>query len=317
MKRPILLKAIYLTVAAAILLIGSTARTQSAETSKMTTDSGYYHPLILAPADAGGGGGVDASESAQSAGPSDSETLAKAAQNPVAKMISVPFQNNFNFGIGPNNAMQYVLNFQPVVPFSLNKDWNLITRTILPTIDMPSPAPGIRSAFGLGDLNPTLFFSPAKPGKFMWGVGPTFTFPTATDPMLGNGKWSTGPAAVGVYTSGPWVVGTLANNQWSFAGWGTEDVNALFIQPFIHYNFKQGWYLTMAPIITADWKASHENRWTVPVGGGIAKILKLGQLPVNAQLAAYYNVITPRDFGADWQLRFQFQLLFPKRPNAH
>lgn len=295
-----------------ILFVGFASSTQAAEKMKMPTGTGDYNPLTLAPADAGGGEGADAYEPAEGSATADSETLAKAVQNPVAKMVSVPFQNNFNFGIGPNNAMQYVLNFQPVIPFSLNEDWNLITRTILPTIDIPSPAEGIRSAFGLGDLNPTLFFSPAKPGKIMWGVGPTFTFPTATDPMLGNGKWSAGPAVVGVYTSGHWVVGTLVNNQWSFAGWGNEDVNALFIQPFVHYNFKHGWYLSMSPIITANWKAGHEDIWTVPVGGGLAKILKFGRLPVNAQLAAYYNVVTPKDFGADWQLRFQFQFLFPK-----
>jgi len=265
----------------------------------------FYRPLTLAPAepaDAGGGGGDEKS----------AEELAKEAQNPVAKLISVPFQNNFNFGIGPNNVVQYVLNFQPVIPISLSEDWNLITRTILPTINMPSPAPGIKSAFGLGDLNPTAFFSPAKSGKFIWGVGPTFTFPTATDPALGTGKWSAGPALVGLFMKGPWVIGALGNNQWSFAGWGNKNVNALLVQPFINYNFKHAWYLTTAPILTADWEASHDNMWTVPVGGGVGKIIKIGKLPLNLQLAAYYNVVTPKDLGADWQLRFQLQLLFPK-----
>lgn len=267
----------------------------------------FYQPLTLAPADAepAGGGGKEDSNT-------DEEALAKQAQNPVAKLISVPFQNNFNFGIGPNNVVQYVLNFQPVIPISLNDDWNLITRTILPTINQPSPAPGIRSAFGLGDLNPTLFLSPAKSAKFIWGLGPTFTFPTATDPILGNGKWCAGPAAVALLMDGPWVVGALANNQWSFAGWGNKNVNAMLVQPFVNYNFKHAWYLTTAPIITADWKARHDNMWVVPVGGGFGKILKIGKLPINMQIAAYYNAVTPKDFGADWQLRFQVQLLFPK-----
>jgi hypothetical protein len=269
----------------------------------------FYRPLSLeaAPgAPAGGGGGTEGDEA------DSKEALAKLAQNPVANLISIPFQNNFNFGIGPYNAMQYVLNFQPVIPISLNADWNLITRTILPTIDMPSPAPGVRSAFGLGDLNPTAFLSPAKPGKLIWGVGPTMTLPTATDPMLGSGKWSAGPAVVALTIQGHWVLGALANNQWSFAGWGSQNVNQMLIQPFINYNLPHGWYVTTSPIITANWEANSDNRWTVPLGAGLGKIVKLGKLPVNLQLSAYYNVVTPKEFGADWQLRFQFQFLLPK-----
>ena len=265
-----------------------------------------YRPLTLAVAPGegaeGGGGGKDQE---------GQEALAKAAQNPVAKLISVPFQNNFNFGVGPNNAVQYVLNFQPVIPITLSEDWNLITRTILPTINQPSPAPGVRSAFGLGDLNPTLFLSPAKPGILTWGLGPTFTFPTATDPMLGNGKWCAGPAAVALTTQGRWVIGVLANQQWSFAGWGDRDVSAFLVQPFVNYNLPHGWYLVTAPVMTADWKASSDNRWTAPLGGGVGKIQRFGKLPLNIQLQAFYNVVTP-DKGPDWQLRFQVQFLFPK-----
>jgi hypothetical protein len=269
----------------------------------------FYRPLSLeaAPAESSGGeGGTEGDEA------DNKEALAKLAQNPVANLISIPFQNNFNFGIGPNNAMQYVLNFQPVIPITLNENWNLITRTILPTIEMTSPAPGIRSAFGLGDLNPTAFLSPGKPGKLIWGVGPTLTFPTATDPMLGSGKWSAGPAVVVLTIQGHWVLGALANNQWSFAGWGSQNVNQMLIQPFVNYNLPRGWYLTTAPIITANWEANSDNRWTVPIGAGVGKIIKLGRLPVNLQLSAYYNVVTPDNFGADWQLRFQFQFLLPK-----
>lgn len=247
-----------------------------------------------------------------STNPYAEEGLAKQVQNPIASLISVPFQNNFNFGVGPNNVTQYVLNFQPVIPVSLNENWNLITRTILPTINQPSPAPGIRSAFGLGDLVPTAFLSPAKPSALIWGVGPTFTFPTATDPLLGSGKWSAGPAVVALTAPGHWVIGALANNQWSFAGWGSQSVNAMLIQPFVNYNLPDGWYLTSSPVITANWKADSDNRWTVPVGGGIARIFKLGKQPLNAQLAAFWNAETPKAFGADWQLRFQLQFLFPK-----
>jgi hypothetical protein len=264
-----------------------------------------YRPLTLAPADERSG------EEGAGAGGQSEEALAKAVQNPVANLISVPFQNNFNFGIGPREVTQWVLNVQPVIPISLSEDWNLITRTIMPIINQPSPAPGVPSAFGLGDINPTLFLSPAKSGKLIWGVGPTLTFPTATDSLLGSGKYSAGPAAVALTIHGHWVIGALANQQWSYAGWGDNDVNAMLIQPFVNYNLPHGWYLTTAPIITANWEADGGDRWTVPVGGGVGKIQRFGKLPLNLQLSAFYNVEKP-DFGADWQLRFQVQFLFPK-----
>lgn len=268
--------------------------------------SGIAAPtLALAPADAGSTGNAGGGEASTAA-------LAKAAQNPVANLISVPLQNNFNFGVGPKDVMQYVLNIQPVIPISLNENWNLITRTIMPIISQPSPASGVPGAAGLGDINPTLFLSPAKSGKLIWGAGPTFTFPTATDSMIGSGQWSAGPSVVALTMPGKWVLGTLVNNQWSYAGWGDHDVNRMLLQYFINYNLPNGWYLTSSPVITADWKADNDNRWTVPIGGGVGKIQHFGKLPVNLQLGAYWNAETPRDFGADWQLRFQMQFMFPK-----
>jgi hypothetical protein len=237
--------------------------------------------------------------------------LAKQTQNPVADLISVPFQNNFNFSAGTKDQTVYVLNVQPVIPIRLTEDWNLITRTIAPIINQPSLFEGADSAFGLGDLNPTFFLSPAKPGEVIWGVGPTFTLPTATDSLLGTSKWSMGPAAVALSIQGPWVFGALANQQWSFAGWGDQDVSQMLIQPFVNYNLPDAWYLVSAPIITANWEASSGNKWTVPLGGGVGKLFKLDKLPINTQLQAFYNVERP-DFEADWQLRFQLQFLFPK-----
>jgi hypothetical protein len=236
--------------------------------------------------------------------------LAKKTQNPVADLISVPFQNNFNFGAGTKEETIYVLNVQPVIPIKLTPEWNLITRTIVPIINQPSLFPGSESAFGLGDINPSLFLSPAKPGALIWGVGPTFTFPTATDSQLGSQKYSMGPAAVALTIQGPWVFGALVNQQWSYAGWGDDDVSAMLIQPFINYNIGGGWYLSSAPIITANWEATSENTWTVPVGAGVGKLFRLGKLPINMQLQAYSNVEKP-DFGPDWQLRFQVQFLLP------
>jgi hypothetical protein len=252
---------------------------------------------------------TDKSEAAKQA--EEATKLAKETQNPVASLISVPFQNNFNFGVGPDRVTQWILNVQPVIPISLNEDWNLITRTIMPIINQPSLADGVRSAFGLGDINPSLFFSPAKPSKFIWGVGPTWTMPTATDSMVGAGKWDAGPTVVALTMQGPWVIGVLANNQWSFAGWGPHSINGMLVQPFINYNLDKGWYLTTSPIITANWNAEDSDVWTVPLGCGVGRVFRIGKQPVNVSLAAYDNVHTPVN-GPDWQLRFQVQLLFPK-----
>ena len=249
------------------------------------------------------------------------EDLAKAAQNPIADMISVPLQSTFNFydidkHLGGKdyhrNTMGYVLNVQPVVPFSLNKDWNVITRTIIPIVNQPELVPGMGSHGGLGDIQFTPFFSPAQPSKTIWGVGPALVFPTATDQWLGSGKFSAGPSAVILRMDGPWVYEALAQNVWSYAGDSNRDyVNQMLIQPFVNYNLPKGWYLTSVPMITADWHADSDQRWTVPVGGGVGKIMKIGKLPVNMQLQSFYNVVHP-DFGPDWSIRYQLQFLFPK-----
>jgi hypothetical protein len=240
------------------------------------------------------------------------EDLAKAAQNPIADMISLPLQNNINFRVGPGDDVQNVLNIQPVIPLKLGENWNLITRTIAPVIYQPELVPGVGSEFGLGDINTTLFLSPAKPGKILWGVGPVFSFPTASDKVLGTDKWSAGPSVVALRIQGPWVVGALARNLWSYAGDDDrEDVNQLLLQYFINYNLPKGWYISSAPIITANWKADSGNKWTVPFGGGVGKIFKIGKQPMNAQVQAFYNVERP-DNGPDWTLRLQLQFLFPK-----
>ncbi|MBL9147856.1 MAG: neuromedin U [Phycisphaerae bacterium] len=240
------------------------------------------------------------------------EKLAKAAQNPVANLISVPFQYNANFGFGIDNDVQSVLNIQPVIPFEISPEWNVITRTILPIIYQPSVAPTVSDEFGLGDTTFTAFASPSKTEGFIWGAGPAFLLPTATDDALGTGKWGAGPSFVGLVISGPWVAGALINNIWSFAGDSDRaDVNQMTLQPFVNYNLPDGWYLTTSPIITANWEADSDNRWTIPIGGGVGKIFRVGKLPLNTSLQGYYNVESP-DVGPEWQLRFQIQLLFPR-----
>ncbi len=242
--------------------------------------------------------------------------LAKKTQNPVADLISVPFQNNFFFNTGSKNATVYVLDVEPVIPINLSKDWNLITRTIVPIINQPSlfpePSKLADSAFGLGDINPTLFLSPRGSGKFLWGLGPTFTIPTATDSKLGNGEFTLGPAGVAVLMEGPWVLGVLANQQWSVAGWGDKSVSQFLIQPFVNYNLGDGWYVKSSPIITANWKNDSGDKWTVPVGAGVGKLFKLGKLPINTSLEGFYNAQKTSSDAPDWQLQFQVQFLLPK-----
>ncbi len=235
--------------------------------------------------------------------------LREAAQNPIASLISVPFQNNTNFSVGPYHQTQNVLNIQPVIPFKLNEDWNLVTRWITPVVYQPRLSPQEGPEFGLGNIQPAFFLSPAKPSNgIIWGVGPQFFLPTATDKTLGVNEWGAGPGFVALTIQEPWVYGALVNNVW--AGTGGARVNQLLIQPFINYNLPDGWYLTSVPAITANWVASESNRWTVPVGGGFGRLFRIDKLPVNAQVQAFYDVARPTG-APSWTLRFQLQFLFP------
>jgi hypothetical protein len=250
---------------------------------------------------------------AQDNGPS-TEELQKQTQNPVASLISVPFQNNTNFPVGKASRVQDVLNIQPVVPIKLNDDWNLITRWIMPVVYQPNPNAGEGGANGLGDLNPTFFMSPGKPSKVIWGFGPTLLLPTATERTLGQGKWGAGPSVVLLTQPEHWTVGVLANNVWSFAGNRQRTpVNQFLAQYFLNYNMKGGWYTGTQPIVTCNWQATGANRWTVPFGWSVGKIVRVGKLPINAQLGAYYNLMHPEDLPyGKWQVRMQIALLFPK-----
>jgi opacity protein-like surface antigen len=241
----------------------------------------------------------------------DTEALAKKSQNPIADLISLPSQNNFNFNTGPFNRTQYINNIQPVVPLHLTPDWNIVSRTIVPVVSQPDPARD-SSTGGVGDITQSLFLSPTNPGDLIWGIGPVYTMPAASSPILGTGKVLVGPTIVALVEPGHWVIGVLANNQWSVAGDPHRpSVNELLVQPFINYNMKDGWYLTSGPIITADWMASSSQRWTLPVGGGFGRVFKIDKQPINATLQAYYNVLHP-DGAADWQLRLEVTLLFPE-----
>ncbi len=251
------------------------------------------------------GATVWAQEEAPAEGNNDG-ALAAAAQNPLAAMISVPFQNNTTFG-GMGGDYNNVLNIQPVWPFTLNEDWNLITRTIIPVVSAPVNGKQQR---GLGDTVFTGWFSPSTPvNGWTLGLGPVAYIPTATRTALGKDQWGGGLSAVGVWMDGPWVAGGLVNNIWGFDS--TQELNTFLFQYFVNYNLDDGWYLVSAPIITADWNAP-DNGWVVPFGGGLGKIVKIGKLPVNINAQMYYNGIEKPDAYGDWTGRIQIQFMFPK-----
>ncbi len=243
----------------------------------------------------------------------ESETeLALKSENPISDLMRIPFQNNMNFGIEPNHRMNNELKIQPVIPFTLNRDWNLITRTIVPVIKQPIPSTANEDTWGLGATQFSAFLSPAGSSSMVWGAGPIFQFPTTTDDVLGSRKWGAGPTAAFFIVEGPWAIGLLANNVWSFAGSRNQpDVSKFLAQYFLNYNFDRGWYLTSSPIITANWEGSSGNKWIVPVGGGLGKVFKIGALSFNATVQAFSNVVRP-DPGPDWTLRLQFTLLLPR-----
>jgi hypothetical protein len=257
------------------------------------------------------------------------DELAKQSQNPLGTIISLPFENNFYTGIGPSNSSVYALNMKPVYPVEVG-EWNLINRFILPAIysqgqDVAIP-PGNEidagysgiielaqgSAFGLGDLTYQAFFSPAKANKWIWGAGPALVLPTATEDRYASDKWSLGPAFVALSMPGNWVYGILAQNVWSIAGdSNAADVNSFLFQYFLNYNLGNGWYLSSTPVITANWEAASGNEWTIPLGGGVGRLVKHGKLPVDYKLTVYKHIEKP-EFGTDWNVQFTVKFLFPK-----
>jgi len=242
------------------------------------------------------------------------EELTKAVQNPISSLISVPFQNNNAFGIGPYDRTQDVLNIQPVIPVGISKNWNMITRIIQPIIWQPYPNSPTGGEYGFGDMVPTFFFSPKNAGKLIWGVGPQFILPTATDHILGQGKVSMGPSVVALISPKTGAIGVLVSNDWSIAGSGSRpSVNQMTLQYFLNYNFKKGWYLSTSPILTANWKATSGNVWVVPFGGGGGRVVKFGAQPFNINVQLFGNVVYPAG-SSPWGLRIQIALLFPKAP---
>lgn len=248
--------------------------------------------------------------------PHSADELAKKLSNPVASLISVPFQNNFDSGFGSDDGYRYTLNIQPVIPFSLSEDWNLVSRTILPVIDqdysVATPAGDIDlGASGLGDVVQSLFFSPAMPTEsgLIWGAGPVFLIPTATDDFLGGEKWGIGPTAVLMAQKGPWSYGVLANHIWSVAGEDERnDISNTFLQPFVAHQFSGGRTLSLNTETTYDWVA---DQWTIPVNLSFSKVTKIGSQMISFSVGAKYYLESPEG-GPEWGLRAGITVLFPK-----
>ena len=252
-------------------------------------------------------------EGSGSATKSGDAELAQELSNPLADLMTIPIQMNYDRGIGPlDDGWKLQTNIQPVIPFSLNEDWNLITRTIMPVTYQDDIFPGAGSQFGLGDVNLSLFFSPKKPssGGLIWGIGPVLLLPTATDSLLGAKKWSAGPTAVALTMRGPWTVGLLANHIWSFAGDSDrQDISSTFVQPFVAYTWPSAWTVSVQSETTYNWET---EKWSVPVNVAVSKLVRLGKLPVSLQAGVGYWVESPDTGPEGFRFRLQANFVLPK-----
>ena len=247
-----------------------------------------------------------------------SADLRSAVQNPISSLISLPFK--FTFDYGANNGDGTIMNINPVVPVTVG-EWNLVNRALIPVgrVDgaitgpgNPSPS-GSGSASGLGDINYSLYFSPVKYDKVIWGAGPSLNMPTANEDQLGSGKWSAGITGVALTVPEWGSMGILGRQLWSFAGDSDRaNVDQTLIEPFLNYNLDNGWFLLTDIVMTANWEADSSNRWTVPLGAGVGRVFKVGNQAINSRLEAYYNVERPEG-APDYTISFTWQFLFPKK----
>jgi hypothetical protein len=247
----------------------------------------------------------------------DADTeLAKKTENPIADLISVPFNNYSTFNYGPNGQSRGtfdLLEIQPVIPIHLTPDWNLITRTVVPVVWTPDLSPVPTVPAGVAPTDFSAFLTPKnETNGWLWGMGPVVQIPTITSADLGSNVWGGGPTAVVVYTGGKIVAGALANTIWSLGGtkgpFGNSYNTSLF-EPFFNYNFGQGWYAYSDPNIVANWQA-RGTKWTVPLGGGAGRLIRVGgKLPVKLSAGLFYNVVQPT-YGGRWVLNADVTLIF-------
>jgi len=257
------------------------------------------------------------------------------AQNPMGHFKALYSENNTMFGLGPSDAVVNILNIKPVWPEPV-ENWNLVNRLILPVIwmegqdiDLPPEllervgqrrvevgasdlSLGTEDVFGLGDITYQVFVARHRPGKFVWGIGPTFVFPTHTDELLGVDQWSGGVGGMLLTAPGRWVISAVAQNVWSFIGDDDEgEINQFWLEYILNYRLGNGWFIASSPTITANWKATGGDRWTIPLGGGIGRAIKSRDYPATFKLEAFWNAEKPQ-FAADWTLQATLNLLFPR-----
>lgn len=242
----------------------------------------------------------------------DEPSLAEKLANPLAALISVPIQTNFDQNYGANDQGEvWRINVQPVIPFSLNENWNLISRTIVPIIEQSGFADDSQNKSGLGDTVQSLWLSPVDPvNGWVMGTGAAFLLPTATNDALGTEKWAAGPTFVALRQSGPWTVGFLTNHLWSFAGENDrKSVNSTFVQPFLNYitETKTTFYLNSES--TFDWQA---EQWIAPINFGVNQMVKIGDQPLQVGIGTRYWLDAPSGGPEGWGLRLNFVMLFPK-----
>lgn len=239
--------------------------------------------------------------------------LAQELTNPVADIMTIPIQMNFDQNIGLNDeGKKLTINIQPVVPFQLNEDWNLITRTIVPVVYQDKIFPGEDSQFGMGDITEQLFFSPKEPtsGGVVWGVGAVILLPTATDSLIGSKKWGVGPAGIALKINGPWTIGGLANHVWSVAGDNDRnDISNTFLQPFAAYTWPSAWTLSVQTESTYNWET---EEWSIPVNAALAKLVRFGKVPVSLQAGVGRWLESPDAGPEGWRFRLQANIVLPK-----
>jgi len=248
---------------------------------------------------------------AQSAAPEghDLSSLAKQAQNPVADLNTIPFQWNFQSGGGLGSHSMMVCNVMPVLPLKLNDKWLVVSRTIIPLVDMPGV--GDERFKGLADIQQQFYFSPTGGGGITWGAGPIFSFPTSNQAATETGQYAMGATGVALKIGKRWVYGGLVNNLWKVAGSdATPSINAFLFQPFINLNLSGGWAISTVPGITANWEAESGQQWTVPLGLGFSKVTVVGKTPINVMLQYYGNAVRP-DGAPSGLVRMQVNLMFP------